>query len=115
MSGICPSAAKLSSGAKAGTRRAEAAPDRFSAETLGTSGARGRSLNLGQEPNMSPHDRIVAVGLLTRHDLNLLGPTFERAWPIEEAPSFTELLRAIDEADGDLTKMQIAPPGNGRT
>jgi hypothetical protein len=30
-------------------------------------------------------DRIVAVGLLTRRDLDLLGPTFERAWPIEEA------------------------------
>lgn len=44
-------------------------------------------------------DRIVAVGLLTRRDLDLLGPTFERAWPIEDAPAFGELLRAIDEAD----------------
>jgi len=47
-------------------------------------------------------DRIVAVGLLTRHDLGLLGPTFDRAWPVEEAPSFKELLRAIDEADERL-------------
>jgi hypothetical protein len=44
-------------------------------------------------------DRIVAVGLLTRRDMVLLGPTFDRAWPVEEAPSFNELLRAIDQAD----------------
>jgi len=44
----------------------------------------------------------VAVGLLTRRDLNLLGPTFDRVWPVEEAPSFSELLRAIDEADQRL-------------
>jgi len=44
-------------------------------------------------------ERIVAVGLLTRRDLNLLGPTFDRAWPVEDAPAFNELLRAIDDAD----------------
>ena len=48
-------------------------------------------------------ERIVAVGLLTRHDLKILGPTFDRIWPVEEAPSFSELLRAIDEADQRLT------------
>jgi hypothetical protein len=47
-------------------------------------------------------ERIVAVGLLTQHDLGLLGPTFDRIWPVEEAPSFNELLRAIDEADAEL-------------
>ncbi|MFL6728002.1 MAG: hypothetical protein ACJ8FS_16035 [Sphingomicrobium sp.] len=47
-------------------------------------------------------DRIVAVGLLTQRDLNLLGPTFDRVWPVDEAPSFEELLRAIDEADRRL-------------
>jgi len=47
-------------------------------------------------------DRIVAVGLLTRRDLQLLGPTFDRVWPIEEAPRFDELLRAIDDADRKL-------------
>jgi len=47
-------------------------------------------------------NRIVAVGLLTQHELAALGPTFDRAWPIEEVPSFTELLRAIDEADRKL-------------
>lgn len=48
------------------------------------------------------NERIVAVGLLTRHDLSVLGPAFDRAWPVEEAPSFNELLRAIDEADRKL-------------
>jgi hypothetical protein len=47
-------------------------------------------------------ERIVAVGLLTRRDLNLLGPTFTRVWPVEDAPGFDGLLRAIDEADRDL-------------
>jgi len=46
-------------------------------------------------------DRIVAVGLLTQRDVNLLGPTFERLWPVEEAPDFEELIQAIDEAERD--------------
>jgi hypothetical protein len=48
-------------------------------------------------------DRIVAVGLLTQHDLNMLGPAFDRAWPVEETPNFSELLRAIDDADRRLS------------
>lgn len=56
-------------------------------------------------------ERIVAVGLLTQRDLTLLGPTFDRVWPVEDAPSFSELLRAIDEADGEL---QRAGPRPGR-
>ncbi len=44
-------------------------------------------------------DRIVAVGLLTQQDLTLLGPTFTRLWPVENAPEFDDLIRAIDEAD----------------
>jgi hypothetical protein len=51
-------------------------------------------------------DRIVAVGLLTQQDLNLLGPAFERAWPVEDAPSFDELLRAIDDADRKLQEAE---------
>jgi hypothetical protein len=47
-------------------------------------------------------ERIVAIGLLTKHDLTLLGPTFDRVWPVEEAPRFSELLSAIDEADRTL-------------
>ena len=49
-------------------------------------------------------ERIVAIGLLTRRDLDLLGPTFSRAWPVEEAPQFGDLLRAIDRADEELRR-----------
>ena len=52
---------------------------------------------------MLPQDRIVAIGLLTKQDLTLLGPTFDRVWPVEEAPAFSELLRAIDHADRELS------------
>ena len=44
-------------------------------------------------------ERIVAVGLLTQREVALLGATFDRLWPVEEAPEFDGLLRAIDEAD----------------
>jgi hypothetical protein len=48
------------------------------------------------------NERIVAVGLLTERDVNLLGPTFQRLWPIESARDFTELLKAIDCAEQEL-------------
>jgi hypothetical protein len=48
--------------------------------------------------------RIIAVGLLTRQDLDLLGASFSRAWPVEQTPDFAELLRAIDTADSDLSR-----------
>jgi hypothetical protein len=54
-------------------------------------------------------DRIVAVGLLTRRELNLLGPTFDRAWPVEDAPAFNDLLRAIDDADRRLPNTTKTP------
>ena len=47
-------------------------------------------------------DRIIAVGLLTRRDLDALGASFTRAWPVDETPSFHGLLQAIDEADREL-------------
>jgi len=49
-----------------------------------------------------PKDRIVAVALLTESDLTVLGPTFTRAWPVEDAPVFGQLLREIDKADTEL-------------
>lgn len=47
-------------------------------------------------------ERIVAVGLLTQGDLDLLGPAFRRCFPVDESPYFGELLRAIDEADREV-------------
>jgi hypothetical protein len=43
--------------------------------------------------------RIVAVALLTEEDVDLLGPMFNRIWPVEDAPHFYELLEAIDKAE----------------
>jgi len=63
---------------------------------------------------MDQDDRIVAVGLLTRRDLSLLGPTFDRLWPVEEAPEFEELLEAIDEADEKL-RLEMPPAQGGQT
>jgi hypothetical protein len=53
-------------------------------------------------------ERIIAIGLLTRRNLDTLGPAFDRACPVEDTPCFSELLRAIDEADRDhaLTKRE---------
>ena len=49
-------------------------------------------------------DRIVAVALLTQRELDVLGPSFARAWPVDETPCFHGLLRAIDEADLQLNR-----------
>ena len=56
------------------------------------------------------YEPIVAVGLLTRNDVRLLGPSFERLWPVEEAPHFGGLLRAIDEADRRLRNGRAPAP-----
>ena len=54
------------------------------------------------------NDRIEAIGLLTQANLNLLGPTFTRVWPVEEAPHFQELLKAVDRADRER---HLSPDG----
>ena len=56
------------------------------------------------------YEHIVAVGLLTRDDVSLLGPSFDRLWPVEEAPHFGGLLRAIDEADRQLRQQAQSAP-----
>ena len=47
---------------------------------------------------MHERPKIVAVGLLTQKDLNILGSGFRNAFPIVEGPDFDDLLRSIDEA-----------------
>jgi hypothetical protein len=56
-----------------------------------------------------PQDRIVAVALLTESDLTMLGPTFTRAWPVEDAPMFGELLSEIDNAELELRRTANQP------
>ena len=58
-------------------------------------------------------DRIIAVGLLTEFDLNRLGDTFTRLWPVDDVPCFEELLEAIDEADRQLQAAPQIPTREG--
>lgn len=58
---------------------------------------------------------IVAVGLLTASDLERLGSSFNRVYPVDQAPRFGDLLQAIDEADRKLHRereeqMQLIGP-----
>ena len=48
--------------------------------------------------------KIVAVGLLTQRDVDVLGPSFSRLWPVDETPCFSSLLQAIDDADRELRR-----------
>jgi hypothetical protein len=43
-----------------------------------------------------PSDRFVAVGLLTRRDLDVLGNGFRRAFPLNDTTDFTSLLIEMD-------------------
>lgn len=58
---------------------------------------------------MSKSERIVAVGLLTQADLDILGAGFTRAFPIDTTPSFEDLLRSIDEVDKAFRSEQASP------
>jgi len=49
-------------------------------------------------------ERIIAVGLLSESDLDRLGKSFTRLWPVDETPCFGRLLQAIDEADRELRR-----------
>jgi hypothetical protein len=50
--------------------------------------------------------RIVAVGLLTQHDLDRLGSGFKRAIPVADDGMFDDLLARLD-------KIHIEPLGKG--
>lgn len=48
---------------------------------------------------MDRPQRVVAVGLLTEHDLSLLGEGFRRAYRLNERNDFGALLAQIDAAE----------------
>jgi hypothetical protein len=48
---------------------------------------------------MEEAERIVAIGLLTEQDLDILGTGFRRAFRVDDTPCFDELLAAIDTAE----------------
>ena len=61
--------------------------------------------------------RIVAVGLLTQRDVEVLGNGFSRLWPVDQTPCFTDLLQAIDDADEELKRshdLKMEQPAPGR-
>lgn len=53
---------------------------------------------------MEERERIVAIGLLTQRDLDMLGSGFRRAFRVDETPCFDELLAAIDAADKETAE-----------
>ena len=57
-----------------------------------------------------PEKRIVAIGLLTQREVELLGHGFSRLWPVDETPCFTELIKAIDEADREPEEAHLDTP-----
>jgi hypothetical protein len=44
-------------------------------------------------------DRIVAVGLLTERDVQVLGQGFDRLFPLESIEGFEDLLAQLDAVD----------------
>ena len=60
-----------------------------------------------------PDERIVAVALLTKSDIERLGEGFARYYPVDATPCFGDLLRAIDEADRAL-RAEAAPNARPR-
>ncbi|WP_019515960.1 hypothetical protein [Sphingomonas sp. Mn802worker] len=44
-------------------------------------------------------DKIVSVGLLTQRDLDVLGTSFTRHFPVPRDNSFDDLLRQLDQVD----------------
>jgi len=56
-------------------------------------------------------ERIVAVGLLTQREVELLGHGFSRLWPVDDTPCFQDLLQAIDDADRELSQLPEALSG----
>ena len=51
-------------------------------------------------PQPRHSDRIVAVGLLTQRDIDVLGTGFRRLFPLESTTAFDELLRQLDACEG---------------
>ena len=51
-------------------------------------------------------ERIVAVGLLTQRDLDVLGSGFRRLFTVEEPGMFSDLLDQLDKVD-------VKPIGRG--
>lgn len=54
-------------------------------------------------------ERIVAVGLLTARDLEVLGSGFRRVFQLDPAAEFDDLLLAIDRATAHTGRQEDRP------
>lgn len=54
-------------------------------------------------------ERITCAGTSSRCGAELIGVALDRLWPVEEAPHFDPLLRAIDHADEKFRRSGIRP------
>lgn len=59
------------------------------------------------------YKQIVAIALLTDEELALLGSSFSRAYPVNDAPCLGGLLAAIDDADRDLWRAKDEAANRG--
>jgi hypothetical protein len=78
--------------------------------------ARGPARHVGaqecrMEGQVAKGERIVAIGLLTQRDLDVLGTGFARAFPLNHDTDFDVLLKAIDEAEQKAANPPEASPG----
>jgi hypothetical protein len=51
-------------------------------------------------------ERIVAIGLLTQRDLDMLGTGFERAFPLQSNADFEDLLAKLDEVTARTSRKE---------
>lgn len=64
---------------------------------------------------MDVADKIVSVGLLTQRDLDVLGTSFTRHFPVPRDDTFSDLLRRIDQADlASGMREKMSAQSNGR-
>lgn len=54
-------------------------------------------------------NRIVAIGLLTQRDLEVLGTGFSRAFPVQDMSDFDDLLSKLDRIDAVPPRREQRP------
>lgn len=57
-------------------------------------------------------DKIVAIGLLTQHDLDVLGTSFKRLFPVRHDGSFADLIRQLDDIEASPAPHEAAGGGS---
>lgn len=55
-------------------------------------------------------DKIVAIGLLTQSDLDVLGTGFKRLFQIDHDDQFADLIRRLDSIEGGKRVLSASRP-----